>query len=118
MLPARHFPVLLCVLVLFFPAFSFSDGVPEPTATPEPLRIPAQVSEPPEVIQAMIGTARAEWEKVGGKALPKSNKYTQWVNDAEWGWCGPKEKRILSFPVPPSVRESCFAPSSICTGPP
>ena len=87
MLPARHFPVLLCVLVLFFPAFSFSDGVPEPTATPEPLRIPAQVSEPPEVIQAMIGTARAEWEKVGGKALPKSNKYTQWVNDAEWGWC-------------------------------
>ena len=74
MLPARHFPVLLCVLVLFFPAFSFSDGVPEPTATPEPLRIPAQVSEPPEVIQAMIGTARAEWGMGRGRSSSGPNQ--------------------------------------------
>ena len=87
MLSARRFSAFFCILILFFPVFSHSESLPEPTPTPEPVQIPAQVSEPPEVIQDMIDIARAEWEKVGGKVLPKSNKYTQWVNDAEWGWC-------------------------------
>ena len=75
--------LLVCVVLL--PACGTAEAVP--TATPEPLQISASLSEPPELILQMIEIARMEWESVGGKALPKSNKYTKWVNDSEWGWC-------------------------------
>ena len=83
----RQISVLLCFLILLSVLPSFAEPVPEPTATPEPVLIAGTSGEPPEVIRKMIGIALDEWKKVGGKKLPKSNKYTQWVNDAEWGWC-------------------------------
>ena len=78
---------LIAVLMLLSVSFAGGSGVPEPTATPEPVSITRTVSQPPEVIQEMLLLACEEWESLGGKALPRSNKYTKWVNDAEWGWC-------------------------------
>ena len=74
-------PVICCFLAFC----AYADVVP--TATPEPLPIPQEVLDPPELVQSMIDVALSEWMSVGGKALPKSNKYTKWVNDSEWGWC-------------------------------
>ncbi len=78
---------LLSALILFIPVRCISDVVPEPTATPEPAQIAAFPDDPPDAILRMTEIAYEEWEKIGGKVLPKSNKYTKWVNDAEWGWC-------------------------------
>ena len=86
MLFLRRIAALLCTLVLFSAVPSLAED-PGPTATPAPVRIAGGIMEPPDVILDMIGIARAEWEALGGKKLPRSNKYTQWVNDAEWGWC-------------------------------
>ena len=86
MLIFRRIVALLCVLALFSAVPSLAEG-PEPTATPAPVRIAGGITEPPGVILDMIEIARSEWETLGGKILPRSNKYTQWVNDAEWGWC-------------------------------
>ena len=83
----KRVPALLSALILFLPSLCFSEAVPEPTATPEPVQIPASPDDPPAVILRMTEIAFEEWENTGGRALPKSNKYTKWVNDAEWGWC-------------------------------
>ena len=83
----KRIAALLSALILFAPVCCLSDAVPEPTATPEPVQIPSFPEDPPDVILRMTEIALEEWEKVGGQALPKSNKYTKWVNDAEWGWC-------------------------------
>ena len=72
-------------LLLFCPVLSARAAAP--TATPEPLQISKSVADPPDVIQALIDVAVSEWESVGGKRLPKSNKYTQIFNPDEWGWC-------------------------------
>ena len=83
----KRVPALLSALILFLPSLCFSEAVPEPTVTPEPVQIPASPDDPPAVILRMTEIAFEEWENTGGRALPKSNKYTKWVNDAEWGWC-------------------------------
>ena len=84
----RRITAYCCVLILATVFGSAcADAVPVPTATPEPLSITRRVAEPPDVILDMIDIAYTEWESLGGKALKKSNKYTKWVNDAEWGWC-------------------------------
>lgn len=77
-------PVLILVFCMGFTSLSIAS---EPTATPEPLQIAGNVSEPPEVIQAMIDIALSEWESLGGKRIAKSNKYTRIFNEYEWGWC-------------------------------
>lgn len=64
-----------------------AESAPQPTATPEPLSITRQPEQPPDVILDMMNIAYNEWENLHGTALKKSNKYTKWVNDAEWGWC-------------------------------
>ena len=83
----KRVPALLSALILFLPSLCFSEAVPEPTVTPEPVQIPASPDDPPAGILRMTEIAFEEWENTGGRALPKSNKYTKWVNDAEWGWC-------------------------------
>ena len=84
----RRLPALFIVLILSLAVLSASaSSFPEATATPEPVRIPEAVSDPPEVILNMVDIAYAEWEAVDGKKLPKSNKYTQIFNPDQWGWC-------------------------------
>ncbi len=59
------------------------------TPTPAPAVIPTEViDEVPETIQRLLDLAYSEWEELGGKALKRSNKYTKWRNNYEWGWCG------------------------------
>ncbi len=76
------------VLALCCMSASALAAKPKPTATPAPVEIPAEVLEVPETIQALLDLAESEWEELNGKALKKSNKYTKWRNDGEWGWCG------------------------------
>lgn len=59
------------------------------TPTPEPVVVPTHViRNVPDTIQAMLDLAHSEWEELNGKALKRSNKYTKWRNNYEWGWCG------------------------------
>ncbi len=59
------------------------------TPTPAPRNIvTAVVEEVPETIQEVLDIAYGEWEELAGKTLKRSNKYTKWRNDYEWGWCG------------------------------
>ncbi len=59
------------------------------TPTPEPVEVTARViRRVPETVQAMLDLAYAEWEELNGQALRRSNKYTRWRNNYEWGWCG------------------------------
>ncbi len=59
------------------------------TPTPEPVDVPTHViRDVPETIQALLDLAHSEWEELGGRALRRSNKYTRWRNNYEWGWCG------------------------------
>ncbi len=59
------------------------------TPTPAPRAITDQVvEEVPEEVQAVLDLAYTEWETLAGKALKRSNKYTKWRNNYEWGWCG------------------------------
>ena len=100
----------------------------EPTATPEPLQISSHLSEPPEPILRMIDIAYEEWESVGGKVLPKSNKYTKWVNDSEWGWCAgftswcamkagiPQESLSKILKKPEGEAEPVFSCSAVSPG--
>ncbi len=60
----------------------------KPTPTPAPVAISTDVLEVPETIRQLLDLAHDEWEALGGKAIKKSNKYTKWRNDYEWGWCG------------------------------
>ena len=83
----RRIILLLCSLLLLFAAFSAFCEQSGPTATPVPVIIDENLSEPPDAVQNMISVAHAEWEKLKGKALARSNKYTKWVNNSEWGWC-------------------------------
>ena len=58
------------------------------TPTPDPVEVPTHViREVPETIQALLDLAYSEWEELGGQALRRSNKYTRWRNNYEWGWC-------------------------------
>ena len=59
----------------------------DPTPTPPPLEIPQEALTPPPLIQSVLDIAYQEWESLGGAALKKSNKYTKWRNNYEWGWC-------------------------------
>lgn len=124
----RRIVALLCSLI-FLSAFSASaDSSPGPTATPMPLQISRQPEEPPEVILEMIALAEAEWENLGGKALPKSNKYTKWVNDAEWGWCAgftswcameagvPQESLARILQMPEGEADPVFTCSAVSPG--
>ena len=64
-------------VLIFLSFFSFSSAGANPTATPQPLPIVSEPSEPPEIIQSMIDVARAEWKSINGKKLRRSNKYTR-----------------------------------------
>lgn len=88
MLRGRSMNAFLFMLVLILalnPVTVFCEA--KPTATPEPLQIAPEITEPPEVVQRMIDVANTEWEQLNGKRLPKSNKYTKIFNPYEWGWC-------------------------------
>lgn len=60
----------------------------DPTPTPPPIEIGQEVLEPPAMIQNMLDIAYTEWETLDGATLKKSNKYTKWRNNGQWGWCG------------------------------
>ena len=64
-----------------------ASALADPTPTPPPLEIAQEVLEPPELIRSVLDIAYSEWESLGGAALKKSNKYTKWRNNYEWGWC-------------------------------
>lgn len=74
------FALLMCLLA----ASAFAA---DPTPTPPPLDITQEVLDPPALIQSVLDIAYHEWEELGGKTLPDSNKYTKWRNNYEWGWC-------------------------------
>ena len=58
------------------------------TPTPLPIVITREVqTEYPEKIQDLLNVAYREWTEVGGKELKRSNKYTLWLNEFDWGWC-------------------------------
>jgi len=119
---------LLMALALLTGACSFACADAEPTATPEPFQIPASLSEPPAEIRRMIEIALEEWETLDGKALPLSNKYTKWVNDAEWGWCAgftswcamqagiPQESLAQILQKPEGESDSVFSCSAVSPG--
>lgn len=127
MLILRRVAALLCALSLLSAVPSFSEE-PESTATPVPVRIAGGNEEPPDVILDMIEIARAEWEALGGKTLPRSNKYTQWVNDAEWGWCAgftswcamkagvPQESLSRVLEKPEGESDAVFSCSAVSPG--
>ena len=75
------------LLLLMLPVSSLAASKPKPTATPAPLLLSEELQEPPEDISHMLDIAYADWEELDGKKLPKSNKYTKWWNNYEWGWC-------------------------------
>lgn len=120
--------MLLCLffLLVFMPACIFAWA--DPTPTPQPAEISFSSSEPPELILRMIEIARGEWESIGGKQLPKSNKYTKWVNDAEWGWCAgftswcamkagiPQESLSRILKKPEGEAEPVFSCSAVSPG--
>ena len=83
----RLLSLLLTCLMLSAPSLSLAAKKPKPTATPAPLDILQELQEPPEEIRHMLDIAYTEWETLQGKKLPKSNKYTKWWNNYEWGWC-------------------------------
>ena len=76
---------ILILLCCFFHSSSSESPLPDVTAAPRIIDI--LVYDPPEAIHQMISVAEKEWTKVNGKPLPKSNKYTRWMNNSEWGWC-------------------------------
>ena len=124
----KRIVAILSAWILFVPACCLSDAVPEPTATPEPVQISSFPGDPPDVILRMTEIALEEWEKVGGKALPKSNKYTKWVNDAEWGWCAgftswcaleagvPQESLARILEMPEGESDPVFSCSAVSPG--
>ena len=58
------------------------------TPTPAPREITTEVvEEVPETIQQLLDLAYNEWRELDGKKLKRSNKYTKWRNNYEWGWC-------------------------------
>ena len=73
------FVLMMCLLS--------AGALADPTPTPPPLDIPQEVLTPPTLIQNVLDIAYNEWESLGGSALKKSNKYTKWRNNYEWGWC-------------------------------
>ena len=83
----RPFSILL-VFLLLLPLSSALAAKPKATPTPAPVQITEEVvEEVPEKIQHMLDIAYTEWETLEGKKLKKSNKYTKWWNNYEWGWC-------------------------------
>ncbi len=75
------------------------------TPTPGPREITTEVvEEVPEKIQELLDLAYNEWKELDGKKLKKSNKYTKWRNNYEWGWCaGFITWCMLELDVPQSV---------------
>lgn len=83
----RPFSILLVFLFLL-PLSSALAAKSKATPTPAPVQISEEVvEEVPEKIQYMLDIAYTEWETLEGKKLKKSNKYTKWWNNYEWGWC-------------------------------
>lgn len=121
-------PLLFIALLLLTGILSAASADPEPTATPEPVQISGRLSEPPAEIQKMIEIALEEWKTIDGKALPLSNKYTKWVNDAEWGWCAgftswcamqagvPRESLAQILEKPEGISEPVFSCSAVSPG--
>ena len=46
------------------------------------------VEEIPEAIQQVLDLAYEQWLETDGAELKKKNKFTQWRNNYEYGWCG------------------------------
>ncbi len=83
----RRFLALSLALMCLCPRASAASA----TATPAPPPVPVaaeRVEEMPETGRQMLDLAYSEWEELGGNALKRSNKYTKWRNNYEWGWCG------------------------------
>ncbi len=125
---SNAFASAFLALLLFLIPSAAALADQKPTATPEPQWISPQVEEPPEVIREMIRIAEEEWEKFGGRALPRSNKYTKWVNNSEWGWCAgftswcamtagvPQKSLSQILKLPEGEAEPVFSCSAVSPG--
>ena len=83
----RRMIALLLVLASLCPGALAASKKATPTPDPVPVTTDV-VRDVPETIQALLDLAYSEWEELNGKALKRSNKYTKWRNNYEWGWCG------------------------------
>lgn len=64
-------------------------GSKKKTPTPAPVPVTENIiQDVPETIRNVLDLAYTEWETLNGKALKKSNKYTKWRSNYEFGWCG------------------------------
>ena len=80
---------LALMLALLCPSAQAASKKSKATPTPAPREITTEVvQEIPDQVQEVLDLAYAEWEELNGKGLRRSNKYTKWRNNGEWGWCG------------------------------
>ena len=80
--------ILTAVVLLTMLATPACAAKGKATPTPAPREITQEViQEVPETIQRLLDLAYDEWKELDGKKLKKSNKYTKWRNNYEWGWC-------------------------------
>ena len=79
----------LCLILCCLCGNAAAAGKKKKTPTPAPVPVTQDViDEVPETIQSVLDLAYGEWETLAGKALKRSNKYTKWRSNYEFGWCG------------------------------
>ena len=84
----RNSCILMKLILLILMLGICFDAQAASTPTPLPVPVTTEVQENlPEGIQDLLDVAYREWTEVGGQYLKRSNKYTLWLNDFEWGWC-------------------------------
>ena len=80
--------ITMGILVVFYVSCFLLKGKAASTPTPLPVEITRKVQEHlPDQIQDLLEIAHREWTDVAGKELKRSNKYTKWLNEYDWGWC-------------------------------
>ena len=78
----------LCLCLCLVSGSAMAATKVKATPTPPPTEVDTHVVEQvPEKIQQLLDLAYSEWQTVNGKKLARSNKYTKWRNNYEWGWC-------------------------------
>ena len=78
---------MFAAFVFLLSGISTAAGENPATVSSDMSLISSDVLEPPALITKMISIAEKEWETLKGRGLPRSNKYTKWVNSGSWGWC-------------------------------
>ena len=85
---SSFFRRLLCLVSVLCLLTGTGFAKTKATPTPAPRETTTTVAqEVPETIQKLLDLAYSEWSELNGQKLKKSNKYTKWRNNYEWGWC-------------------------------